>query len=54
MLPVDNAPQMQVARDSYLDNNALGGIKALGRDQDPQALKEVAKKFEAIFVQQML
>lgn len=26
----------------------------MGRDKDPQALKEVAKKFEAMFVQQML
>lgn len=54
MLPLENTPHMQVARDSYIDNQALNNIKSMGRDQDPQALKEVAKKFEALFVQQML
>src|SRR5690606_24053147 len=33
---------------------SLNGVKAMGRDNDPQALKEIAKKFEAMFVQQML
>ena len=54
MIPVDNKNQLQAAQDSFLNNQALNNIKHLGRDDDPQALKEVAKKFEAIFVQQML
>lgn len=54
MLPIDNTTGMSQIRDSYLDPNSLDSVKAMGRDKDPQALKEVAKKFEAMFVQQML
>ena len=54
MLPIDTGAQMSKVQDSYLDPNSLNSIKAMGRDKDPQALKEVAKKFEAMFVQQML
>lgn len=54
MLPIDNSRATQQVKDNFLDANSLNNIKAMGRDQDPQALKEVAKKFEAIFVQQML
>lgn len=54
MLPIDNSPALQQVKDNFLDVNSLNGVKAMGRDHDPQALKEVAKKFEAIFVQQML
>jgi flagellar protein FlgJ len=54
MLPINNALPSQQIKDSVLDANSLNNIKAMGRDQDPQALKEIAKKFEAIFVQQML
>jgi peptidoglycan hydrolase FlgJ len=46
----DTAP----LKDTALDQNSLNSIKAMGRKNDPQALKEVAKKFEAMFVQQML
>lgn len=54
MLPIDAGAKVSQVQDSYLDPNSLNSIKAMGRDKDPQALKEVAKKFEAMFVQQML
>lgn len=54
MLPIDTSASVSQIQDSYLDPNSLNPIKAMGRDKDPQALKEVAKKFEAMFVQQML
>jgi flagellar protein FlgJ len=54
MLPIDTGAGLSKVQDSYLDPNSLNSIKAMGRDKDPQALKEVAKKFEAMFVQQML
>lgn len=54
MLPIDAGARVSQVQDSYLDPNSLNSIKAMGRDKDPQALKEVAKKFEALFVQQML
>ena len=54
MLPIDTGAKVAQMQDSYLDPNSLDSIKAMGRDKDPQALKEVAKKFEAMFVQQML
>lgn len=54
MLPIDSSTGISQIKDSYLDPNSLNAVKAMGRDKDPQALKEVAKKFEAMFVQQML
>lgn len=54
MLPIDSSSSVSQVQDSYLDPNSLNSIKAMGRDKDPQALKEVAKKFEGMFVQQML
>lgn len=54
MLPIDTGAKVSQMQDSYLDPNSLNSIKAMGREKDPQALKEVAKKFEAMFVQQML
>lgn len=41
-------------KDTFLDQNSLNSVKAMGRKNDPQALKEIAKKFEGMFVQQML
>ena len=43
-----------VVKDNYLDQNSLNVVKSMGRKNDPQALKEIAKKFEGMFVQQML
>lgn len=54
MLPLDSSTGISKIQDSYLDPNSLNSVKAMGRDKDPQALKEIAKKFEAMFVQQML
>lgn len=58
MIPIDNSSLRQTldhsVKDSFLNADSLNGIKTMGRANDPQALKEVAKKFEAIFVQQML
>src|SRR5690554_171745 len=54
MIPIDTSLPVQKIKDSVLDANSLNHIKAMGREQDPQALKEVARKFEALFVQQML
>ncbi len=54
MLPLSGLPAATVARDSVLEANPLSHVRAMGRTDDPQALKEVAKQFEAIFIQQML
>jgi peptidoglycan hydrolase FlgJ len=54
MLPIDTGAKHTPVQDSYLNQDALNSVKAMGRDKDPQAIKEVAKKFEAMFVQQML
>lgn len=54
MLSVDTGVKVPQVQDTYLDANSLDSVKAMGRAKDPQALKEIAKKFEAMFVQQML
>ncbi len=41
-------------KDNYFDQNSLNSVKLMGRHNDPAALKEISKKFEAMFVQQML
>jgi len=48
------AGQVSAVKDNYFDQNSLNSVKSMGRNNDPAALKEVAKKFEAMFVQQML
>ncbi len=54
MLSVDTGVKTPQVQDTYLDVNSLDSVKAMGRAKDPQALKEIAKKFESMFVQQML
>lgn len=64
MLPIDNtsltgflpspAPKSSGVQDNYFDQNSLNSVKAMGRHNDPAALQEISKKFEAMFVQQML
>jgi peptidoglycan hydrolase FlgJ len=54
MLPTNTTTTMSNIQDSYLDPNALNSVKLMGKEKDPQAFKEVAKKFEAMFLQQML
>lgn len=41
-------------RDNYFDQNSLNSVKLMGKHNDPQAMKEVAKKFEAMFMQQVM
>lgn len=41
-------------RDNFTDLNSLDAIKQAGRKGDKLALREVARQFEAMFVQQML
>lgn len=41
-------------KDNYFDQNSLSSVKGMGRKNDPEALREISKKFEAMFVQQML
>lgn len=43
-----------VIKDNYLDQNSLNSVKVMGRHNDPAALKEISKKFESMFVAQML
>jgi len=45
---------MQTASAIYNDFQALGGLKKGAREQSPEAIKQVAKQFESIFVQMML
>lgn len=54
MFPIDSTKHPAQTQDTFLDVNSLNHVKAMGRADDPQALKEVAKQFEAIFIQQML
>ena len=57
MLPIDNSKFSNVVmasasasakdaivKDNYFDQNSLNAVKAMGRKNDPQALKEIAKK----------
>ncbi|MET0357016.1 MAG: flagellar assembly peptidoglycan hydrolase FlgJ [Cellvibrio sp.] len=48
------AAKAPAVKDNYFDQNSLNAVKAMGRRDDPAALKEISKKFEAMFVQQML
>lgn len=51
---VATSAQEPVVKDTYLDQNSLNSVKAMGRKNDPEALKQIAKKFEGMFVAQML
>ncbi len=42
------------SRQSYTDLNQLNDIKRLGKEDEDQALRKVAKQFESMFVQMML
>lgn len=48
------ATDMKSVTDNYLDANSLNKITQLGKKDNQAALKEVAKQFEALFMQQML
>lgn len=49
-----NAVASLQVKDNYFDQNSLNAVKLMGKHNDPQALKEVAKKFEAMFMQQVM
>lgn len=36
------------------DVNSLNGIKALGREQNPESIRKIAQQFESMFVQMMM
>lgn len=42
------------ARDTALNNQGLEAMRKLGRERDPEALREVARQFESMFLQQMM
>ncbi|GGY72428.1 peptidoglycan hydrolase FlgJ [Cellvibrio zantedeschiae] len=48
------AGKTSAVKDNYFDQNSLNSVKLMGHRNDPAALKEISKKFEAMFVQQML
>lgn len=54
MKPIDNSHAAMQVQDSHLNAQGLDSLKSMGRDGDPEALRQVAKKFESLFVQQML
>jgi len=53
MIPGDNNI-LSRNQDAFFDLNSLNAVKQKGREDDPAALREMARQFEAIFVQQML
>ncbi|WP_051234953.1 flagellar assembly peptidoglycan hydrolase FlgJ [Marinimicrobium agarilyticum] len=54
MIPVDTSMARQQIQDSHLNNDGLQQLREQGRNGDPQALREVARQFESMFVHQML
>lgn len=54
MIPIDNSQARMKIQDSHLNTQGLESLKTMGRERDPEALREVAKKFESLFVHQML
>ncbi len=47
-------PPRQQFVDNFTDLNSLDAVKKMGRAGDEQSLREVARQFEAMFVQQLL
>ncbi len=45
---------MQVEQNLYSDPSALSNLKMGAREKSPEAIKQVAKQFESLFVQMML
>ena len=55
MLPTNaNAQMASQVQDSFLHQESMETLKAKGRNKDPEALREVAQKFESMFIHQML
>lgn len=51
---METLPPRQAVLDNYTDLNSLDSVKKMGREGDEQSLREVARQFEAMFVQQLL
>ncbi len=54
MIPLDTSQVRQQVQDSHLNNDGMEALRAKGRNGDPEALREVARQFESMFVHQML
>lgn len=54
MLSTMTAPVTGNLQPNVFDTRALGDIKRLAKDGDPQALKAAARQFEALFLQMVL
>lgn len=54
MLSVMSTPLSGNLEPNVFDTRALGDIKRLAKDGDPQALKAAARQFEALFLQMVL
>lgn len=54
MSPLDSKASVGAIQDTIYDQQGLNSIKSMGRDKNPDALREVAKQFESMFLQQML
>jgi peptidoglycan hydrolase FlgJ len=54
MKTMDTSQAQLHLRDTHLNNQGMESLRAMGRDRDPEALREVARQFESMFVHQML
>lgn len=52
--PIDTRPATDVSNQFALDAKALGNLKLSAKENSPEAIKGVAKQFEAVFVAMML
>jgi len=51
--PLTDLNRMQ-AQQSYLDLNSLQSLKQVGREDQDEALKQIAKQFESLFMQMVM
>ncbi|WP_111643286.1 flagellar assembly peptidoglycan hydrolase FlgJ [Marinimicrobium alkaliphilum] len=54
MFALENSQASQHMQDSVFSVNSLNHVKQMGRAGDTEALREVARQFESLFIQQML
>ncbi|MDO3385077.1 flagellar assembly peptidoglycan hydrolase FlgJ [Gilvimarinus sp. SDUM040013] len=43
-----------MVQDTFLDSRGLESVRSMGRKDNPAALREMARQFESLFVQQMM
>lgn len=53
MIPLDTTQVRQQIQDTHLNSQGMEALRAKGRAGDPEALREVARQFESMFVHQM-